>query len=147
NAIALYRKVDDVRARTGEVDVLRKVGEYDDALTMIDATIATEGPGSPSTAGLWYQRGRTLLARGQVDEAVEALERGFLVAAVDDPVLCMLVVTLADAMFMNGRTVDALQFGLFGRRMFERTGDLSGLAAALRVVGNSHVGLEDFDEA
>jgi adenylate cyclase len=134
-------------ARSGEADVLRKMGDYDAVLDIVDRALAGAAADDPDTASLWYERGRTLMARSQYGDAIEALERGLLVARPDDAILGTLMVTLADAVDLDGRAVDALQFGLFARRTFERTGDLAGLAAALRVVGNAYVALERFDQA
>ena len=150
-ALAIYEEAldvsDDVRSWLGRADVLRKRGEFDEALGIIEQGFEAHGRDNPACACLWHQKGWTLLLQGKTAEAIEVVERGVLVASGADAIFGHLLVVLAKACSIEGRQIDALQHALFARRCFERHHDLRGLTSALRVVGQAQYEMQRYDEA
>jgi adenylate cyclase len=152
DALDLYSQVRDssrdVRAWSGIAATLRKQGEYAKALEAIDDAIASGEFGEAELLVLWLEQGWTLSVAGRFEQAIDVLEAGLLSAGdrADDVVGHMLL-RLARAKTIEGRLPEALSHGLHARELFEQHGDLRGLAAACRVVGDTYRRTEQLDAA
>ncbi|HEX2222334.1 MAG TPA: adenylate/guanylate cyclase domain-containing protein, partial [Candidatus Limnocylindria bacterium] len=149
-ALRLYEdardRTGDVRAWRGIVSTLRREGRYDEAISAADEALAG-ADGSVDTRALWLERGWTLSVRGDVADAIAALETGLELAAPPDAVTGALLLQLARAETLRGASETALQHATEARRLFETTDDQRGLATALRIIGDVADDLGRLDEA
>jgi predicted ATPase/class 3 adenylate cyclase len=150
-ALGLYQEAlgqrSDVRSWLGRADILRKRGDFESALEVLEQGFAAHGRSAPEVACLWHERGWTLLLQGRTAEAIEAIESGILVADSDDPIIGHLLVRLSRACNLEGRAKDALQYAFSARHSFERSQDLRGLTGALRALGDAYHKMERYDDA
>jgi adenylate cyclase len=151
-ALELCRDVreatDDVRAWRGAVSALRRKGNYEHALELIDRALSRSVGGEDASA-LWLDRGITLSITGVHDLAVHALETG-LAAARDrgnSAVEAQLLTQLARLEGSDGRGQLGLGHSLEAQEIFERNDDLRGLATSLRVGGLINVQLGRLEDA
>ena len=152
DALRLYRDVraatGDVRAWRGIASTLRRQGEYEAALELVDEAFHSEELQGADLAPLWLEQGWTLSVSGRFDQAIDVLEAGL--AAIGerrDDIVGHLLLQLARAEAVEARSDDALQHALDAQSIFEGEGDLRGLATALRIVGNAYSRLDRNDEA
>ncbi len=152
DALALY---EEVRAETGHVDAwrgmastLRRLGEYERALAVVDEAFRTEALRGADLAPLWLEQGWTLSVAGHLQEAIEVLEAGVAAAgARRDPIIGQLLLQLTRAETVAGRPEDALKHALIGRDIVEDAGDLRGTVSAMRLLGDTYRTLGRLDEA
>ena len=150
DATRLYRSLLDgalgARASYGMAASLRKRGEYDEALRVLDAA-GTGAISKEEEASLWLERGRSLMVADGFDSAIAALTSGLELAPSDSQVNGSLLCDLARAESSVARAEDALVHALEARRTFETLGDLRSLTSALRVLGGVYEDLGDLDDA
>jgi adenylate cyclase len=151
-ALRLYEEVreatNDVRAWRGLAATMRKLGRYDEALTVVDAAFRTDTLRDADIAPLWLEQGWTLSVSGHVEQATDVLQAAIL--AVDgrrEPVVGRLLLQLARAETLQGQLDAALEHGVEAQRMFEDAGDVRGLATALRLLGDTYRTRGELDEA
>ena len=138
----------DVRAWRGTAAVLRRRGDYEGALAVVDDAFAIPAFESADLGPLWLEAGWSLSLLGRLDQA-----RDVLTAALEalgprtDPVVGQLLLELARTEALEGRFTDALAHGRKALEIFE-TGDTPReLATALRVVGGIYKDLKQLAEA
>ena len=151
-ALSLYAEVRthwvDVRAWRGAAAVLRKQGEYDDALAVIN-----DGFSNPSLRGadltpLWLEQGWVLSVMGRFDQAIEILEAALLNAAGAKTVyVAQVLLQLARAETVEGLLESALERCFIAKAIFEELGHLTGVATTHRIVGDVYRSLGKLDEA
>ncbi|MCW2635093.1 MAG: hypothetical protein JWQ99_1460 [Blastococcus sp.] len=125
----------DVVARRGLAGALRKRGELDAALHLLDEGLALADGDAERTAALQLELGRTHLVAGRLAEAERELRSGLTVAPPGSPTAAPLHLQLARALEDTGRLPEALEHGRSAQRLLEAGGDVPGLATAARVVG------------
>lgn len=152
-ALALYEQVRDEApgveaAWRGMAATLRKRGEYERALAVVDEAFVTEALRGADLAPLWLEQGWTLSVAGRFQEAIEVLEAG-LTAAGDrrDAIIGQLLLQLTRAKTVEGDLESALEHGLDAQAIFEEHEELRGLATALRIVGDAYTQAGRLDEA
>jgi tetratricopeptide (TPR) repeat protein len=124
------------------------MGEYTEALQVLDQGFFSLGLRGPELAPLWLERGWTFFRLGRNRESVEALEAGLQTAAGRrDPVVGQILLQLARAKVEEGRFEESLEHAIEAEPIFEAAGDLRGLAFARRVLGDAYTKLERYDEA
>ena len=143
-AQALYQRVresvGDPRAWRGEAAILRKRGRYEDALDLLR--------GAPDEPALLLERTWTLTVAGRFDDATREAQAALAAAGERrDATTALLLVQLARAEAMQGRTGPALAHALDAERIFEAEQDLRGLATALRVEGSVYFPIGRLDDA
>jgi adenylate cyclase len=151
-ALRLYTDVRDktqeLRAWSGIASVLRKRGEYDSALSVVDEAFACEALRNVDLAPLWLEQGWTLSVAGRFDQAIDVLEAGLVtVGQRSDTVVGQMLLQLARAQTVEGRFDEALENGLRAQVMFEQEGDLRGLATAHRLLGDTYCQRGQLDDA
>jgi adenylate cyclase len=141
-------EVNDVRAWRGAVIALRKKGEYERALALIDDAFSALGEGDDESA-FWLDRGITFSITGAHELAVQALETGLTSARVraNETVEAQLLTQLARLEIGDGRGTLALEHSRRAQEILERHGDLRRLATSLRVVGVINAQLARLDDA
>jgi adenylate cyclase len=153
DALALYDAVrkasDDVRAWRGTAGVLRKRGDYEVALNVVDDAFSTSALAEADLAPIWLEAGWSLSLLGRLDQARDVL--GAALEAVDggrtDAVVGQLLLELARTEALEGRFDSALEHGRQALDIFETGGTARGLATALRVVGGIYKDLGRLDDA
>jgi adenylate cyclase len=152
DALKLYEDVRDaeadVRAWRGIAATLRKRGEYQSALAAIDDAFATEALMGQDLIMLWSEQGRTLEVVGRLQEAVDVLQAGLEAAdgRCDAPT-AQLKFQIARVLTVQGAFESALVYGLDAAEIFEKQGDLRGLASTKRALGDTYRYLGRLDEA
>jgi adenylate cyclase len=151
-ALGLYYPVREANnaldAWRGIAAVLRKRGEYGQALAAVDAAFATEALRGEDLTALWIEQGWTLSSLGRFEEAIDVLEAGLVAAGPRrDPAIGQLLLRLARAESVEGRFDAAVQHALEAQAIFERHEDVRGLAGAMRVLGDAYRYLERLDDA
>jgi adenylate cyclase len=129
-------EVNDVRAWRGAVSALRKKGECDAALTLIEDAFSALGEDVDDSA-LWLDRGITLSITGLHDPAVRALETGLSAARIhaNETVEGQLLTQLARLEGSDGRGELALEHSHRAQEIFGRQDDPRRLATTLRATG------------
>jgi class 3 adenylate cyclase/tetratricopeptide (TPR) repeat protein len=151
-ALGLYEEVraatNDARAWRGAVSALRKQGDYETALSVIDGAFATLPAGADDSV-LWLDRGITLSITGVHDLATRALEGGLASARTygNAPVEAQLLTQLARLEGSDGRGELGLEHARSAQAICEHAGDLRRLATALRVGGLISAQLGRFGDA
>jgi class 3 adenylate cyclase/tetratricopeptide (TPR) repeat protein len=150
-ALRLYSEVrtatGDTSAWRGEASILRKKGQFQSALQLIDeAFAAQEGTGADQRL-LWLERALCLNGAGRFRESALAALTG-LGAAPDkrDLVAAHLLLRLTWVATLEGRYDDALARGIEAQRIFEEHEDLPGLVTTLRIVGYTYRSCGRLDE-
>jgi adenylate cyclase len=151
-ALALYT---EVKEATGSVDAwegiastLRKRGEYEAALALVDEAFRTDALHDADLTPLWVEQGRTLALTGRYQQSIDVLQAGLrAVRERRDKDVAQLLLQLAVAETVEGEFEPALEHALAAQEMFEEQADLRGLATALRIVGGAYTQAARFDEA
>ena len=138
----------DIRAWRGLAATYRKLGEYQEALHMLDEAIAADELRDVDLTPLWLESGWTLALSGRYDQAIDVLQAGVAAVAgrreaIDGHVL----LELAHAEAVDGRLDEALEHATTAEEIFEERSDQRGLASALRIVGDVHVKAGRLDES
>jgi class 3 adenylate cyclase/tetratricopeptide (TPR) repeat protein len=145
-AIRLYTDVrdrnSDLRAWHGLAAALRKRGEFEQALAVVDEAIRSEALAGLDMTSLRLELGTALSASGRVEEAIEVLELGLAGAGVeDDNVTGQLLNRLARAELLAGRLEDALRHATESQARFEADEDLRSLSSTVRLLGDIYTTL------
>ena len=146
DAIRLYGEVRDqsseLRAWHGLAAALRKRGDFEQALAVVDEAIGTEALAGVDLTPLWLEQGTTLSASGHVDEAIEVLELGLAAAEVQGSGLAgQLLNRLARAEILSGQVEDALRHAMESQALFEADEDLRSLSSTARLLGDIYTTL------
>jgi len=138
----------DVRAWRGAAAVLRKRGEYEQALEVVNAGFAHSSLRDADVTPLWLEQGWILSVMGRFDQAIDTLEAALLNASGTRTVyVAQLLLQLARAETVEGRLESALERCFIAKAIFEGLGDLSGDATTHRIVGDVYRSLGKLDEA
>jgi class 3 adenylate cyclase/tetratricopeptide (TPR) repeat protein len=145
-ALRLYADVreatSDIRAFRGLTAAHRKLGEYDQALAVVEEALRTEALRGLDFTPLWLEQGTTLSAAGHIEEAIGVLELGLAATEVrEDGNTAPLLARLARAELMSGRHEDALRHGLEAHAQFEADDDLRALSGSARLLGSIYTTL------
>ncbi|HEX9694898.1 MAG TPA: adenylate/guanylate cyclase domain-containing protein [Actinomycetota bacterium] len=148
-ALAEYEHVrdatGDVRAWRGIAATMRKRGDYDATIAMIDAALEA---GAADEASLRLEHGWTLSVAGRYRDAIASLRAGLDAAAARrDDVTATLLLELARAETVERDLDVALAHGESARRIFAERGDERGLASSIRIVAAALHRLGRLDEA
>ena len=152
HALELYGQVraqwEDVRAWRGAAAVLRKRGEYEQALEVVNEGFADSGLRDADLTPLWLEQGWILSVMGRFDQAIDSLEAALLNASGTRTVyVAQVLLQLARAETVEGRFESALERCFIAKAIFEELGDLSGDATTHRIVGDVYRSLGKLDEA
>jgi len=139
--------VGDVRAWRGLAATYRKRGEYLNAFMTVNEAFETEQLRGKDLAPLWLEAGWSLSVSGRVDQAIEVLEAGLETAREETPVIGHIMLQLARAETMQGRSFEALERELEARRIFENADDVHGLTTTMRLLGDTYRTRGELDEA
>ena len=151
-SVRLYRDVreatSDVRAFRGLAATHRKRGEYEEALAVVEEALRTERLTGADLTPLWLEQGTTLSAAGHFEDAIRVLELGLAAAEVrGDGISAPLLVRLARAELMSGRSEDALRHATDAQTASEEDGDLRALSSTARLLGDVFTTLGRPEEA
>ena len=151
-ALDLYGQVrsqwHDVRAWRGAAAVLRKRGEYEQALEVVNDGFADSGLRDADLTPLWLEQGWILSVMGRFDQAIDSLEAALLNASGTRSVyVAQVLLQLARAETVEGRLESALERCFIAKAIFEELGDLSGDATTHRIVGDVYRSLGKLNEA
>jgi class 3 adenylate cyclase/tetratricopeptide (TPR) repeat protein len=138
----------DVRAWRGQASVLRRRGDLAGALALIDEAFRTETLRDADVSPLWLERSRVLFHEGRYHDVIESSQAGL--ACTDDatgPIAAQLLLQSGHAHVSLRRFDDARRPVETARDLFERAGDVSNLAVALRVLGALHSDAGEYDAA
>ena len=143
DALTLYEQVKGekgaVEAWRGMAATLRKRGEYERALAVVDEAFNNESLRGADLAPLWLEQGWSLSVAGRFQLAIGVLGAGLEVTrGRRDEVVGRLLLQLARAETVEGDFDAALEHGLAAQAIFEELEDLRGLTTALRIVGDVH---------
>ena len=122
-----------VEAWRGTASVLRKKGLVAESLAVLDDGLGDSRLDVADLAPLYLEKAALQALEGRSQEAIGAAEAGLAVCR-DDALGGELLLRLARAEEDLGRHDDALEHAERGRELFERAGDLRGLAFAYRVL-------------
>jgi class 3 adenylate cyclase/tetratricopeptide (TPR) repeat protein len=147
-ALSLYRQAtDDVRGWSGIASTLRKLGNYSEALAVVDEAFASGSVADADLPLLWLEKGATLSSEGHFGEAIEALKAGVSAATEGRDAPAQLLVPLARAELVAGRMNDALRHAREASARFEQDGDLRSASSAARLLGDIYTSLGHHAEA
>jgi adenylate cyclase len=150
-ALRLYTNVrdenSDVRAWRGLAAALRKRGEYDQALAVVDEAFRTEALAGLDLTPLWLEKGATLSSEGRLGDAIDTLETGLAASEAPGGVTPQLLVPLARAELLSGRLEDALRHATEAQARFEADEDLRAQSSTARLLGDIYTTLGRLDEA
>src|SRR6185295_1736876 len=127
---------------------LRQQGHYEEALALINRAFATDALRGADLAPLWLEDAWTLSVLGRFEQTIDVV--GAALVAVGErggSIVGELLLQLARAELVVGRTETALEHDLRAQRIFEKGEDARGLATSLRIAGNAYATLGRFDEA
>ncbi len=151
-AIRLYTDVRaasaDIRSFRGLTAAHRKRGEYEQALAVVEEAFRTEALGGMDHTALWLEQGTTLSTAGHFDRAIEVLELGLAAAgARGDTVATQLLVPLARAEMLSGRSDAALRHATEAQARFAENDDLRSLSSTARLLGDIYATLDRPEDA
>jgi adenylate cyclase len=152
DALRLYAEAratkSDARGWRGAVTALRKKGDYDEALSLVEGALASLAPEEDGST-LLLDRGMTLALTQEHDFAVRALEEGLASARAhgNRTVEAQILTQLARLEGAEGRPELALDHVTHAQELFKREGDLRRLATSLRVGGLINAQLGQLGEA
>jgi class 3 adenylate cyclase/tetratricopeptide (TPR) repeat protein len=151
-ALGFYRllieSTQDVVAWRGAAATLRKRGEYLEALAVVNDAFATEALAGKDLRALWLEGAWTLGLCGRFDQAIDLANVGLEVGrGARDALAGQLLLQLSRAERMRGFLDQALEHGHEAEAIFEESGDLRGIATALRLLGDSHDAAGNPDKA
>jgi tetratricopeptide (TPR) repeat protein len=128
-----------VRAWAGAALTLRKKGEYEPALAIVDEAFRSPALRGADLASLWLEQGRTLSVAGRYDQAIDVYLAGLeLLTPGPNSLQDKFLVNLSRVETLEGRLDDAVEHGLEAERRAAERDDLGGLAAATRVLGDAY---------
>jgi class 3 adenylate cyclase/tetratricopeptide (TPR) repeat protein len=137
----------DVRAWRGIAATLRKRGEYDEALAIIDEAFGSNELKGEDLTPLWLEAGWSHSVAGRFDQAIDVLQAGLEAAdSARTSVVGQLLLQLSRAESVEGRLDAGLEHSLQAQQIFEQNEDLPGLAVAARVLGDTYRMLGRLDE-
>jgi tetratricopeptide (TPR) repeat protein len=127
---------------------LRKRGEYDRALAIVDEAFATDALRETDLTPLWLEQGWSLSVAGRFQQAIDVLQAGLAAAGERrDPIVAQLLLQLTRAETFEEQLDSALEHGLVAQAIFEEREDLRGLATAMRIVGDVYTQTGRLDDA
>jgi tetratricopeptide (TPR) repeat protein len=144
DALRLYEQVrgeraNEVRAWAGAASTLRKRGEYEPALAIVDEAFRNPALRDAELAPLWLEQGWTLSVAGRYDQAIDVFLAGLeLLTPGQNSLEDKFLLNLSRAEMLEGRLDNALEHGLEAERRAAERDDLGGLAAATRVLGDTY---------
>jgi adenylate cyclase len=142
------RRPDDVRAWAGAASALRRKGELEAALALVDQAFRTSALRDADLAPLWLEQGWTLSVAGRYDQAIDVFLAGLELLTPDQRALeAKFLLNLSRAEMLEGRLNDALNHGLEAERSATERGELADVAAATRVLGDTYRLLGRVDDA
>jgi class 3 adenylate cyclase/tetratricopeptide (TPR) repeat protein len=152
DALALYTDVKEeansIDAWRGIASTLRKRGEYERALAVVDAAFATDALRDADLTPLWLEQAWVLSVVGRFEQASDVAQAGLTTAGDRrDAVVAQLLLQLTRADTILGDFDSALEHGLAALSIFEEGEDLRGLVTAFRIVGHTYAQAERLDEA
>jgi adenylate cyclase len=137
----------DIRAWRGLAATYRKRGEYLNAFMTVNEAFETEQLRGEDLAPLWLEAGWSLSVSGRVEQAIEVLQAGLETARERTPVIGHIMLQLARAETVQGRSPEALQRELEARQIFEEADDVHGLATTMRLLGDTYRTRGELDDA
>ncbi|GAC1442536.1 MAG: adenylate/guanylate cyclase domain-containing protein [Mycobacteriales bacterium] len=136
-----------VPAWCGMAGVLRKRGEGDAALVVLEDAFLHAGPNA-DLRPIWLAKGWCLgAALGRYDEAIEANRAGLAVGAATDATTGHLLLQLARNLLAVGRLEEALPDGIKAKEIFRSLEDPRGLSSTLRILGDVYLRTGCHDDA
>jgi len=150
DAFQLYFEVrgltNDLDAWRGLASIMRKRGQYAEALSILDQALALAHRVGADPRPLWLERAWCLNVATRLSEAVEAAQAGLAASSQRDPITGYLLLHLTRAATVEGRFDDAVEHGLEAQRIFEQYEDLPGLATAMRFIGSAYYRTQRLDD-
>jgi class 3 adenylate cyclase/tetratricopeptide (TPR) repeat protein len=151
-AFRLYSEVRErwrsIHAWRGMATILRKQGEYERALAVIDEAFADPAVAGSDLTPLWLEQGWSLSVMGRFDQAIEVLEAALLNAGgANTVVVGQLLLQLARAETVEGRLESALQRCFVAKAIFDEVNNLRGVATTHRIIGDVYRLLDSLDAA
>jgi class 3 adenylate cyclase/tetratricopeptide (TPR) repeat protein len=144
DSLQLYESVrsqdaGNVRSWAGLASTLRNRGEYERALALVDEAFRQIALRDADLSPLWLEQGWTLSVAGLYDQAVDVFLAGLeLLVPPRDVLRPKFLLNLSRAEMLGGDLDAALAHGLEAQHVAEERDDLQGLAAALRVLGDTY---------
>lgn len=150
-ALRLYEQLVETmgepKAWLGLASTLRTLGEYPEAVGVLDRAFAVVGRTSPTSVPLWAELGHTLFNLGKQEDCETALRAGLKAAGQDETsTAARLLFELARTETETGRLDEALNHAKAAEHMFQKLGDLRGLTTATRVLGGVYSAMGNLDE-
>jgi adenylate cyclase len=151
-AFRLYTEVRErwrnVHAWRGMAAVLRKQGDYERALAVIEEAFTDPALAGSDLTPLWLEQGWSLSVMGRFDQAIEVLEAALLNAGgANTIVVGQLLLQLARAETVEGRLESALQRCFVAKAIFDERNYLRGVATTHRIIGDAYRLLNTLDAA
>jgi adenylate cyclase len=142
---AVRDTTDEARAWRGIATTLRKRGRYDEALEILAAAGAIAGDGALE---LGLECAWTLAAASRFPAAIDAAQHALAeIGDGEHELRAQLLLLLTRAQTIEGRLDEAVANGSAAREIFEESGNVRGLATALRILGDAHRDRGEFDAA
>jgi adenylate cyclase len=151
-AFRLYAEVrerwSNVHAWRGMATILRKQGEYERALAVVEEAFTDPAVVASDLTPLWLEQGWSLSVMGRFDQAIEVLEAALLNAGdANTGVVGQLLLQLARAETVEGRLESALQRCFVAKAIFDELNNLRGVATTHRIIGDVYRLLDSLDAA
>ncbi|MDX6400808.1 MAG: hypothetical protein QOF27_1414 [Gaiellaceae bacterium] len=138
----------DVPAWRGAVATLRKRGQYLEALELLNDAFGAEHLRGRDLRLLWLEGAWTLAVCGLYDQAMDVAQVGLEVGEeARDSIAGQLLLQLTRAETIAGLAEQAVTHGVEAEEIFEKEGDLRGLATTLRLLGDAYFARGKHDEA
>jgi adenylate cyclase len=138
----------NVHAWRGMATILRKQGEYERALAVVEEAFADPAVVGSDLTPLWLEQGWSLSVMGRFDQAIEVLEAALLNAGdANTVVVGELLLQLARAETVEGRLESALQRCFVAKAIFDELNNLRGVATTHRIIGDVYRLLDSLDAA
>ena len=148
-ALRLYTRVrdqtSDVGAWRGIAATLRRRGEYEHAMRVLDEAFASDALKGRDLSPLWLEAGWTMSITGRFDRAIDLFHAGLETAPGRNGTVAQLLLQLARAETAEGAFAAGLGHALDAQAIFEEQEELAGLATANRVAGVAHFKLGDLE--
>lgn len=150
-AMPLYSEVcgatDDPRAWQGRASILRKRGEHEAAVQLLEGIIGTDRISGKGVARLCLEYGWNLAILGRNEQAIETFRAGLAALGEQDVIAGHILIQMARTEMDLERHEQALAHALEAQALFEREEDLRALPMALRVLGGVYNETGRLDEA
>jgi adenylate cyclase len=148
NYEAVRAASNDVRAWSGTASTLRRLGNYDEALAVLDRAFADERLAGKDFVPLWIEKGWTLSVAGRFDQAIDVLLASLdAVGARRDEHVARVLLQLGRVETVRGRPERALEHALEAQMIVEEADDIRGIVSAMRLLGDTYRTLARLDEA